>query len=75
MERRSVRDIGNVKKRKYGKFALEVSLEKDYESVIAIFAALHLLEENEAIKKMYMDVLFLFGSSLEDIRRDIDHIT
>jgi hypothetical protein len=36
MERRPVRDIGNVKKRKFGKFALDVALKRDYESMVAI---------------------------------------
>jgi hypothetical protein len=75
MERRSVRDIGSVKKRKYGKFALEKAMERNYESLLAILAAFHHLETNEMMRRLLMDSMFIFGFALEDIRKESYYIS
>lgn len=74
-QRRNVRDIGNVKKRKCGKYAADSLQEKNCIAMLEIFFIFYYLEEDFYVSEDYFYAVALFASQIEDIGRDINCIT
>lgn len=71
----AVRNIGSVKKRRNGKYAIDAVNEKDSSSMCLIFGGLWLESTNEEESDEYFMLLSLFAGQVEDIQRDIRSIT
>ena len=75
MPSKNVRNIGNPKKRKHGKYAIDVHREKDYHSMAAIFLLFYFRSTDDFRKRQYLLMLLLLAIEIEDIQRDIRCIT
>lgn len=75
MKRRTVREIGNVKKRRHGKYAIDIVAERDCEVLCLIFGILWLDASDDDEEDDYFMLLATFASHVEDIQRDIRCIT
>jgi hypothetical protein len=77
-DRRTVRNIGNVKKRQFGKYAIDVQHESDYTNFIDVLLPLVIVADDDNDDDLADDlitVVLLLGVAVEDIRRDFRYIT
>lgn len=75
MTRLTVRKVGSVKKRQHAKYAIDVQRENDHEALFAVIALFRWRCRDPRRRRVYLLLLALCGEIIEDIRRDIDHIT
>ncbi len=68
MKRMAVRNIGSVKKRRNGKYAIDAVNEKDSSSMCLIFGGLWLESTNEEESDEYFMLLSLFAGQVEEIQ-------
>ena len=59
MPSKNVRNIGNPKKRKHGKYAIDVHREKDYHSMAANFLLLYFRSTDDFRDCAFIDTVFI----------------
>lgn len=75
MTRRTVRQIGTIKKRRGGKYAIDVQREQDYTALLSVFLILRRQTTDFCKRRSYFLIMALFAEAVEDIQQDRNYLT